>query len=128
MTGFAVEQATSLEIIAAWVAPKRTVPAVESTPGWYVVGEYFLPKSTTARLDVIASVSHESLTCRVRLWEVESRTPVPGTVIVQSTVGVRALGPGVSLVGGRRYQVQAECIGNTGDDRFGVVEAATITD
>lgn len=126
--GFAVEEASSLEIIAAWTAPKRTIMAVEESPGWHVVGEYFLPTSTHARLDVNASVSHESLTVRVRLWDTTAHGPITGAVEISSLAGERRLGARVQLVGGRSYQVQAECVGSSGADRFASVETVTITD
>lgn len=128
MSGFAVEKTTSLEIIAAWVAPKIVVPAVATSPGWYVMGEYYLPKSTMAQLDVVGCVSHASLTLRARLWDTTANAVVPGGVTITSLAGVRAKGAKVELTGGRTYQVQVECTGSTGEDRFGVAETATITD
>src|SRR5690606_25730797 len=83
MSGFAVEKVTSLEVVAAWVAPKRVVPAVASSPGWYVMGEYYLPKSTMAQLDVVGCVSDASLTLRARLWDVQAAAPVPGEVQIK---------------------------------------------
>jgi hypothetical protein len=128
MSGFAVEPVDALEVVAAWVAPKKTIPAVESSPGWFVLGEYFLPKSTMAFLDVAGCVSHESLTLRVRLWDVEAKAAVPGVAEIRSVAGQRSKGVRVQLIGNRSYQVQAECTGAVGDDRFGVVETATISD
>lgn len=128
MSGFAVEKVTSLEVVAAWVAPKRVVPAVASSPGWYVMGEYYLPKSTMAQLDAVGAVSHESLTLRVRLWDTTAKAVVQGGVSITSVAGTRIKGARVSLTGGRTYQVQAECTGGSGDTLFGVAETVTITD
>ncbi len=128
MSGFAVEKVTSLEVVAAWVAPKRVVPAVASSPGWYVMGEYYLPKSTMAQLDVVGCVSDVSLTLRARLWDVQAAAPVPGEVQIKKVDGDRVKGARVSLLGNRRYQVQVECTGGAGDTLFGVAETATITD
>lgn len=128
MTGFAIESTESLEVVAAWCAPKKTIPAVVESPGWYVLGEYYLPKSTWARLDATGSVSDASLTMTVRLWDVEENAPVGGPVRIESTEGLRVVGANIYLHGNRTYQVQAECTGGKSESFFGVAEAVTITD
>lgn len=128
LQGMAVEPATSVEVVAAWVVPKTVVSAVAAAPGWVVLGEYFLPKSTKARLESILSVSADGLTARVRLWDVTAGAALPGAVTRTSQVPARELGGVVSLVGNRSYQVQAECVGGEGEDQFAVIESAGITD
>lgn len=131
--GFALTQAASLEIVAAYAAPQTMVPAVAATPGWQVLGAFFLPKSTTARIDALMMVSDPSLTCRVRLYDATpgemnpSARVVPGFASSQSTTAIRRLGPVVPLTGGRLYQLQCEVTGDAGNDYFGVVPTATIT-
>lgn len=131
--GFALTEATTLEIIAAYAAPQTMVPAVAETPGWQVLGAFLLPKSVKARLDALVMVSDDSLTCRVRLYDATQRAMlpadriIPGLVTTQSTTMQRRLGPLVQLTGGRLYQIQCEVTGDTGDAYFAVVPTATIT-
>lgn len=131
--GFALTQAASLEIIAAYGSPQVMIPAVDATPGWQVLGAFFLPKSTRARLDALMMVSDPSLTCRVRLYDASpgaiaaAARVIPGLATSQSLTMQRRLGPLVSLVGSKLYQIQAEVIGDSGDTYFGVVPTATIT-
>jgi hypothetical protein len=127
--GFALESASSAEVIAAYSTAQTPVPAVAESPGWHVLGEFHLPKSTAARLDAIALVSAEGLTCRARLFDRTAAAVVSGAVVsITSLTSVRALSGVVQLIGNHRYQVQAECTGDTGDDQFAVVHTATITD
>lgn len=126
--GFAVESATSVEIVAAWTTPATVVSAVAASPGWRVIGEYYLPKSCAARLDVVHLVSAVGLTSRVRLWDTLDGA-VPGSVETGAVVPTRSLGGMVQLTGGRTYQIQAECTGAApAYDKFSAVLAATISD
>lgn len=130
-SGFALTSASSVEVLAAYSAPRTTVLAVESTPGWQVVGAFYLPKTTTARVDALIMVSDPSLTCRVRLYDstvgaIASRV-VPGYASTSSIDLARKLGPVVTLTGGHLYQLQCEVTGDEGDGLFGVVHTATIT-
>lgn len=131
--GFALEEASTIEVIAAYSAPQTQVPAVAATPGWQVLGAFWLPKTTKARLDALMMVSDATLTCRVRLYDA---TPgaiaaasriVPGYASTQSTTMEQRKGPVVTLTGGHLYQIQCEVTGDTGDDMFGVVPTATIS-
>jgi hypothetical protein len=124
--GFAVENATSVEVVAAWVVPTRTF---RSSDSWVVLGEYYLPKSCQARLDVVACVSEVGLVCEVRLWDTSANAPLDGEVTVNALAPTRKLGATVGLIGGRSYQVQARVYGMPEHDwRFGAVLSATITD
>lgn len=132
--GFALTNASTTEVIAAYSAPQTVIPAVPSTPGWQAIGAFYLPKSCAARLDALLMVSDTSLTCRVRLFDVTpdasieaSDRVIAGGVSSSSTAPVRQLGGVVSLIGGHTYQIQAEVIGDEGDEFFGVVTTATIT-
>jgi len=132
--GFALTSASSVEIVAAYAAPLTTIQAVASTPGWIVLGAFYLPKSCDARLDAMMVVSDSSLTCRVRLYDVTvdsslgaAARVIPGGVSTSSETIVRQLGGVVALKAGHIYQIQAEVTGNSGDAYFGVVPTATIT-
>lgn len=128
-SGMAVEEAATLEVLAAWVAPKTVVPAVAATPGWHVIGEYYLPSSTLARLEAILSVSASGLTANVRLWDMSANAAISGAVAAStSTTTARQLSGRVNLTGNRRFQIQMECTGAIGEDKFAILEAAGITD
>lgn len=128
--GFALTKAASLEVIAAYASPQAIIDAVEETPGWQVLGAFYLPKSTQARLDALMMVSDDALVCRVRLYDATPGTiaaatrVVPGFATTQSKTMLRRLGPVVTLTGGHLYQIQCEV---TGGEGFGVVPTATIT-
>lgn len=126
--GFAVESATSVEIVAAWTTPATVVSAVAASPGWRVIGEYYLPKSCAARLDVVHLVSAVGLTSRVRLWDTHDGSAVPGAVETGAVVPTRSLGGMAQLTGGRTYQIQAECTGASGETKFSRILTATISD
>lgn len=129
MLSFGLEKASSVEVVAAYSAPQTVVPAVSATPGWHVIGTFFLPKTVTARLDALIQVSKADLVVRVRLFDLHTLSPVSGfTSSTGSLLPVRALSPVAELTGNRRYQIQAECIGTPADDAFGVVSTASITD
>lgn len=131
--GFALTNASSVEVIAAYGSPQTKVLAVAETPGWQVLGAFYLPRSCTARLDALMHVSDASLTCRVRLYDVTDGVAtaaarvVPGLAVTQATKPTRVLGPRVDLEGGHTYQVQCEVVGDSGDDMFGVIPTVTIT-
>ncbi len=127
-SGFAVEKAATVEVVAAWVAPETVVSAVAAAPGWSLLGEYYLPKSCTARLDVVGLVSSAGLTLTTRLWDTTDKAAVNGSVAITATAPTRALGTAVQLLGDRTYQVHVQCVGAAGDDKFGVICAATISD
>jgi hypothetical protein len=129
--GFALEAASSIEVIAAYSAAPATIQSVAATPGWHVVGEFYLPKSCDARLDVILSVSDSSLVARARLYDLGATPPaaVSGTVVsTSSETPSRLLSGVVTLTGSRRYQIQVECTGGTAETDFAVFQTGTITD
>jgi hypothetical protein len=130
-SGFALEEATTTEVIAAYSAPAATFQAVSATPGWYVAGEFYLPQSCDARLDVIMSVSDSGLTARARLFDLSSTPPAAvsgASVSTTSETPSRSLSGVVSLTGAHRYQIQVECTGGTGNEDFAAFQTGTITD
>ena len=130
MLSFGLEQATTTEVVAAYSAPQTMIPAVAATPGWYVVGSFFLPLTVTARLDAILQVSAAGVTANVRLFDMTDLAPVTGAAVSStSTAQERKLSPVFSLTGNRRYQIQAEALhGTPALDKFAVVSTASITD
>jgi len=132
--GFALTTASSVEVIAAYSAPHTVIMAVATEPGWQSLGAFYMPKTSTARLDALMMVSDASLVCRVRLYDVTADPSllsadriIAGDVSTSSTIPVRQLGGVVTLRAGHTYQVQAEVIGTVGGFYFGVVPTATIT-
>jgi hypothetical protein len=132
--GFALESAASVEVIAAYSAPQIQIPAVSESPGWRVVGAFYLPKSAKCRLDILALVSDPSLTLHARLYELKTGTQGANQVVTgalvqtQSIVPKRSLSSVVSLVGNRNYQIHIEVTGGAGEGLFGLIHNATITD
>jgi hypothetical protein len=128
--GFALEEASKLEVITAFAAAQQSIPAVEEAPGWYVVGSFWLPKSCQARLDVAGSVSAEGLALTLRLFDVAEAAAVSGsTASTQAiTPSTRFLSGKLDLPGQRMYQIQAQCVGAVGDDKFGIVNTASLSD
>lgn len=127
MSGFAVEQVNKFEVVAAWQVPYSVVASAASPP-WVCLGQYYLPATVLAKLDVVGMVSASGLTLSVRLWDTTTNQPVNGAVSTTSQAPVRMLGTQVELIGGRIYQVHARCVGTAGDTRFGIVSTATISD
>lgn len=132
--GFALTSASSVEIVAAYAAPQSVVPAVEESPGWQVLGAFYLPRSCNARLDALMMVSDASLTCRCRLFDATEDSSlsaddrvIPGDVSTSSITPVRQLGGVVALRAGHTYQIQAEATGDVGDEFFATVITATIS-
>jgi hypothetical protein len=128
MSGFALEKAGTVEVVAAWTVPQRVITAVAVAPGWNSLGEFYLPKSCDAKLDVVAFVAASGLTFTARLWDTTAKAAVNGSVSTTSQAPTRLLGETVTLTGDRTYQLQVQCVGSAGDNKFGIVSAATITD
>lgn len=128
--GAALTGASSTEVVSAYAAPSMVIPSVLATPGWYVVGEFFLPLSADARLDVIGHVSENGNELHVRLFDMTALAPVSGSqVTITEEASTRRLSGVLSLTGQRRYQVQAESINaEVGEDEFSVVLTASLAE
>ena len=115
----------TVEVISAYAAAMAQIPVVPATPGWYVVGAFYLPISVRAKLEAIGLVSVAGSELHVRLVDAATATPVSGSdvTITSSTVDVRAVSGAVDLEGGKVYQFQAEAIGASG---VGNMKAATL--
>jgi hypothetical protein len=130
MLSFGLEKANTVEVIAAYSAPQTVVPAVSASPGWHVIGTFFLPKTVRARLDALIQVSQDGVTARVRLFDLQTLAPVSGVQVQStSTLPERKLSPLAELTGNRRYQIQAEAVAAAPDEEtFAVISTASITD
>ncbi len=128
MSGFGTTQTDSLEVITAYIAQSGEIPAVAADPGWRVLGAFFLPISSSARVELIGSVSNVILTLTVRLFDMTTGAPVSGsTVQVVTTTDDRELSGVFQLLGGHLYQFQAEVTGAAGTAYFGKVKSASLT-
>jgi hypothetical protein len=117
-----------IEVISLYSAPQTPIAAVAAEPGWFVIGGFFMPASATIRLDLIGSVSDDSLTLSTRLYCVTDGFAgvVGGSLVSLATVvDTRQLSSAFTLEGGRLYQVQAQVVGDAGDDFFGYVRRLT---
>lgn len=127
--GAALTTVDSASVVSAYSSPLTQVPAVEATPGWQVLGAFYLPLPTTARLDALMVVSASGLTVRARLFDLDANAVVSGsTTQSTSTTPERTLSGIVALTGQHNYQIQAECVGDVGFDKFAVVLSATVSD
>lgn len=118
--------ASVVEVISAYSAANQMIPAVTATPGWFVIGSFFMPKSAPVKLELIGVVSAGGLVMRARLFDLSTATPVSGTTTPNITSIVpdeRQVSGAVDLTGGRSYQIQVEVIGAVADS-FGVVRNA----
>lgn len=114
-----------VEVISAYTATNQQLRSVATTPGWYVVGSFYLPISSPARLEAIGLVSAAGITLRVRLFDLVACAPVDNSTveIVAMKIDTRVVSESIDLIGKRLYQIQAEVVGAEG---FGVVAAATL--
>jgi hypothetical protein len=126
MQTIALTTSPQVEIISAYATTNQTLPAVSASPGWYVLGAFFMPVTHDVRLETIGVVSHAGLTLRVRLFDLTEAKPISGTLVeLTELVDTRRRSGLVNLKGNRAYQVQAECIGG-GPSGFAVVKTATL--
>jgi hypothetical protein len=128
MPGLGLTQIPEFEVLATYSAPEQVIPAVEATPGWYVVGAFRMPASAEVKAEVYGSVSDDSLAMRGRLFNITpgSVGPVSGsTVTITSTTDVRALSGLFTLPAGD-YQMQIEVTGDEGEELFGSLKNMTV--
>lgn len=129
MQGLALTPEQIIEILSVYATPEVYLDAVAATPGWYVIGAFPMPATADLMTDIIGSVSHASLTLRVRLYCI---TPGAVGVVSGSEASLNSLSDTaaksgvVTLQGGRLYQFQMEVTGAAGADKFGVTRRATL--
>lgn len=130
MAGVSIKQTSSaeVEVISAYSAPNTFLAGVAATPGWHVVGSFFVALAAEdVRLEAIGIVSDASLRMRVRLFDLKDLEVLDGSLtILESLVDARATSGLFDLPGARTYQIQAEVIGGAGDTLFGVLKSATL--
>jgi hypothetical protein len=128
-TGLATEPSDTTLIVTAYTASAQVIPAVAASPGWQVIGAFFLPLACDVRLEAIMSVSDASLVMRVRLFDLVTNAEISGSYAVTSSTvpGTRALSGALSLAGNQSYQIQAECVGGVDAGLFGAFDEASLT-
>lgn len=126
--GVGATTSPQVEVLSAYAATNQTVAAVAATPGWNVIGAFFMPGTALVRLDLFGSVSDAALSMRARLFDLSTAQPVSGsTVTITSLTDVRKLSAQFSLTGNRTYQIQLEVTGGSGGAFFGSAKSASIT-
>lgn len=134
MTNFALEEASTTEVVAAFTAPQEVIPAVGSgeTNGWYAVGAFSPHISVTnVRLEGYGWVSTSGMTLQIRLWDTQALVALASVVSIVSTSLVSRKGIATNLIGGRTYQIQARALSanvSPVESEFGTMASATITD
>lgn len=132
INGHALEEASSVEVITAYSAAMTTVQGVETTPGWYSVGLFFLPRTVeNVRLEVIGLVSQSGagLSLNARLFSISDAAVVSGsTLSITANAFTRALSGKINLTGQRSYMIQVECVGDDDLNDYAIVKTASITD
>lgn len=128
MEGYGLTTADSFQVVSAYASARTQIPGFTASPGWNVVGAFFMPLDGTARIDALGSVSASGLTLRVRLFDLTTLTIVPGEVTITSQIVTRALGPKSDLTGQHLYQIQAECVGGAGSSNFATIETVTVSE
>lgn len=117
---------------AYYVAGQETIAGVAATPGWVVLTEFDVdaPMPPSAMLDAIALVSQIALDCNLRLYDVTTAAVVAGSTLTTASLTGARVATGdliAALVAGRRYQIQAECVGGALATDFAVVRYAVLT-
>lgn len=128
MKGHGLTSRPSLEVLSAYSAPQTDIESVATTPGWHVIGAFKMPTSAELRLELIGFVSGAGLTLRARFFDVTAGAPVASSeASITATTDTIALGPVVTLTGGRLYQIQAECTGGGAPSQVATIRAASPT-
>lgn len=127
MQGLELTTEQIIEILSVYATAEQYIDAVAATPGWTVIGAFTMPATADVLVDVLGSVSNVALALRVRIYDITpgSVGAVSGsTAQLNSTTDTQAYSGVVSLVGGHKYQFQAEVTGLAGSAYFGVVRRA----
>ena len=123
MRSIGITTGRTVEIISAYAASAQPIPAVPSSPGWFVVGSLYLPVSSPAQLEAIG-FALPGVAMHVRLFDLTGTSPVTGSVVTINTpIDTRVLSGILQLAGNRTYQIQAEAIGPTG---FAMLKSAQL--
>jgi hypothetical protein len=126
--GFGLTSRPGIEILSAYSAAHDDVPSVAATPGWFVIGTFYLPTTVVLRLELIGLVSEAGLVMHGRFFDLTAMAPVASSdASITAVVDTRALGPLVELVGQRNYQIQVEVTGGGSGEQIGTVRSAAPT-
>lgn len=102
-----------------------SVPGVNATPGWVVLGAFVFDFSAAdLRLDALAFVSDGALTARVRLFDLTDGDELVESVLSTSaTTEARLTTDNLAelLEADHVYQLQAECTGGSDTGDFAVI-------
>lgn len=115
-----------IEVLSTYTATEQAIPAVGTTPGWYVVGAFRMRATLDVVMAGVLCVSHSSLTIRSRLFDVTDRVPVAIELATQSTVDAYVQSGAAELEGLHIYQMQIEVTGNAGENFFGSVKSISL--
>jgi hypothetical protein len=127
LQGLKLTQGPEVEILSAYAASHQEIAAVAATPGWYVIGVFYMIATSAVRLEIVGSVTHDSLTMKARLFDVGAAEVVSGCAVeLTGPVTNRRLSAPFSLPGAKLYQIQVEVTGSSGADRFGVLSTASL--
>src|SRR3954454_14329922 len=124
LTSLALTKAETIEILSLYSSAQQSIIAVATEPGWNVIGAFPMPTTAEIRLDLVGSVSDDSLlmTCRMYCVTPGFIGEVAGSrAQLSSTIDAEVFSSQFTLAGGRLYQVQCQVVGNAGDDYFGLV-------
>jgi hypothetical protein len=124
LSGLALTQEQIIEILSLYATAMDPIDAVSEAPGWCVIGGFPMPTNADIRLDVMGSVSDESLVMTTRLYDITPDWvgPVNGSEAqTTSTTGAEVFSGIFTLLGGHLYQVQSQVVGNVGTTFFGTV-------
>jgi hypothetical protein len=126
MKGIGLTSKPGIEVLSAYSTSQDDIESVAATPGWQVVGAFYLPSALDVHLEMHGSVSAGGLTMRAQFFDLLLNAPVAGAyAIITSTTDIRALSGLVTLLGNRSYQIQVEVTGATG--QFGSLRSVAPT-
>lgn len=126
MKGFALTTVPGLQILSTYSAPQDDIESVAATPGWEVVGAFYLPIAAALRIELVGMLSAAGLTMRARVFDVTAAAPITTSYAsISATTEARAVSGVLQLAGAHIYQLQVEVTGATG--QFGVVRSVAPT-
>lgn len=125
LSGLALTKEETIEILSLYSSSAEQIGAVSAEPGWNCIGAFPMPVTADIRLDALGSVSDDSLTMTIRLFDVTEGSvgPVSGSEVrINSTMpDTQAFSGAFTLAGSHSYQVQCQVVGAVGDGFFGNV-------
>lgn len=108
--------------------PMASILAVASPPGWCVIGAFTTTRVGRFQTHLVGSVSDPALTLTARIYCVTPGHvgPIVGSEsVITSVTDVEALSSLYNLDGPFLYQIQAQAVGNAGEDYFATIRRAS---